>query len=81
MHVKVLFFAQARDHAGGAERQQVCRDGATVSELLDSLVNEMPGLAALRPHLAVAIDGELVHGDRPLMAGAEVALLPPVSGG
>ncbi len=81
MQVTVLFFAQARDQAGASERQQPCRDGATVSELLDGLVADLPALASLRPHLAVAIDGELVRGDAPLRAGAEVALLPPVSGG
>lgn len=81
MQVRVLFFAQAREQAGSAERHQQCREGARVSDLLDSLVADIPGLGALRPHLAVAIDGELVRGDAPLVADAEVALLPPVSGG
>ncbi len=81
MQVKVLFFAQARDHAGTAERQLECAEGARVSDLLDRLTAEIPTLAVLRPHLAIAIDGELVRGDALLVAGGEVALLPPVSGG
>jgi molybdopterin converting factor small subunit len=35
----------------------------------------------LVPHLALAVDGELLRGDAPLRAGCELALLPPVSGG
>lgn len=81
MQVRVLFFAQAREHAGTPERELECPAGARVSDLLERLVADAPGLAALRPHLAIAVDGELVRGDAALTAGAEVALLPPVSGG
>lgn len=81
MKVRVLFFAQAREQAGASERQLECGEGDRVSDLLDRLVADAPSLALLRPHLAVAINGELVRGDAPLVAGGEVALLPPVSGG
>lgn len=81
MRVRVLFFAQARDHAGTSELDLECREGASVAELLDRVVADAPGLASIRTHLAVAVDGELVRGDARLPAGAEVALLPPVSGG
>jgi molybdopterin converting factor small subunit len=40
-----------------------------------------PGLAELRPHLAVAVDGTLARTGEPLVEGCELALLPPVSGG
>lgn len=81
MQVKVLFFAQAREHAGASERELECGEGDRVSDLLDRLVADVPALSALRPHLAVAINGELVRVDARLIAGGEVALLPPVSGG
>jgi len=57
-------------------------DGSTVADLVERLTVAHPGLEALWPRLAVAVDGE-VAGDRTvtLHDGAEVALLPPVSGG
>ena len=45
------------------------------------IAREHPALASLRSHLAVAQDGVLVRANDPLRDGAELALLPPVSGG
>ena len=55
--------------------------GARVGDLRRELLARHPALAVLLPRLAVAIDGEIVAGDPELSAGAEIALLPPVSGG
>jgi molybdopterin converting factor small subunit len=52
-----------------------------VADALGVLEARHPGLAALRPHLAIAVDRELARGDRALAEGMELALLPPVSGG
>jgi len=40
-----------------------------------------PELDALWPHLALAVNGALADDQAPLPPGAELALLPPVSGG
>ena len=81
MTVTVLFFAQAREHAGRDRASLELPEGSRVADLLEVIGRDHPGLAALRPHLAVAVDGQLAEPGSPLRAGAEVALLPPVSGG
>ena len=55
--------------------------GATVAELRRALAAAAPELASQLPRWAIAVDGELAGSDRALADGAEVALLPPVSGG
>ena len=81
MTVKVLFFAQARDHAGAAHDSLELGENARVADALTLLRERHPGLAPLWPHLAIALNGELVAGEAAIPAGAELALLPPVSGG
>jgi molybdopterin synthase catalytic subunit len=80
MVIRVLAFASAREALGAAERE-VHLAGGTLGELAAALAAERPALGELWPRLAIAVDGEIVSGDRPLVDGAEVALLPPVSGG
>ena len=81
MTFTVLFFAQARDRAGCAECALELPEGSRVTDALARLRATYPGLDPLVPHLAVAMNGELVPHETPLRAGAELALLPPVSGG
>lgn len=78
----MLSFATALDAVGSAETEHDLPDGSTVADLVERLTAEHPALESLWPRLAVAVDGE-VAGDRTvtLHDGAEVALLPPVSGG
>lgn len=81
MIVTVLFFAQAREHAGRARGTLELPEGSRVADALARLEREHPALAPLWPHLAVAVDRRLVRGDAVLADGVELALLPPVSGG
>ncbi len=81
MTVQVLFFAQARERAGRAQALLELPEGARLGDLTARLLSEYPALQPLVPTLAVAVDGELARPDTTLHAGAEVALLPPVSGG
>jgi molybdopterin converting factor subunit 1 len=81
MRVRLLAFASASEALGTAERDWELAEGARVADLTAALARAAPALAPLLPRLAVALDGELVRGDAPLRDGAEVALLPPVSGG
>jgi molybdopterin converting factor small subunit len=55
-------------------------DGATVADALARLAADQPVLAA---HLPAALPVAGVHAgrDRPLLAGEELALVTPVSGG
>ena len=81
MRLTVLFFAQARERAGCASAPLELPAGSTVEDAMRVIARDHPSLASLWPHLAVALDGELVRGPVTLRDGAELALLPPVSGG
>jgi sulfur-carrier protein len=72
-------FAQARE-AAGRSRETV--DGATVDEVL-AVARERYGeeFAALLPTCRIWVNGEPAHGNDPVAADDEVAVLPPVSGG
>lgn len=77
---KVLLFGPLRDLAGWRERSI---DAASVSALTNALAAEDSDLgAALRgPGVQVAVDQAIVKGDAALNDNAEVAFLPPMSGG
>jgi MoaD family protein len=77
--VTVRLFAALRDLAGSSRVQA---EGETVGELVRQL-SERYGerFATVARAGSVVVDGERVSSDRPLGAGDEVALLPPVSGG
>ena len=81
MRVRLLAFATAATEIGAAESEIELAEGATVDDLRRELLARHPGLEGLWPRLAVAIDGELAPAGGSLADGAEVALLPPVSGG
>ena len=72
-------FAQARE-AAGTGRDDV--PGSTVAEVLDAAVARYgPAFAAVLPTAAVWVDGEPADRRAAVGATAEVAVLPPVSGG
>ncbi|NMO20966.1 molybdopterin converting factor subunit 1 [Pyxidicoccus fallax] len=79
--ITVLFFAAARERAGGARQTLEVPEDARVSDVLRLLSERHPALAPLLPHLRVAVDQEFVGPEAPVRAGAEVALIPPVAGG
>jgi molybdopterin converting factor small subunit len=76
---RVRYFAQARE-AAGTGREVLA--GATVGEVLDAAVRlHGQRLAAVLPTAAVWLDGEPAERGDPVAEEAEVAILPPVSGG
>ena len=81
MRVRLLAFATVANEIGAAESELELPPDATVATLRDQLIAENPGLERVWRRLAVAVDGELAAADTALADGAEVALLPPVSGG
>jgi molybdopterin converting factor subunit 1 len=77
----VRLFAVARDRAG---RPQVDIDlplPATVADLRLMLALQHPELAALAPSVSIAVDSEYANDATLILPGAQVALIPPVSGG
>jgi molybdopterin synthase catalytic subunit len=81
MKIRLLAFATAADALGTGERELEIPDGSRISDLRARLDQDHPGMVPLWSRLAVALDGRIVPADTPLEDGAEVALLPPVSGG
>ncbi|HEX3552654.1 MAG TPA: molybdenum cofactor biosynthesis protein MoaE [Thermoanaerobaculia bacterium] len=81
MKIHLLAFASAGDALGASEMELEMPEGSRVSDLRARLDREHPGMVPLWPRLAVAVDGRVVSVEEPLRDGAEVALLPPVSGG
>jgi molybdopterin synthase catalytic subunit len=80
MQVSVLGFAGVREIVG-ARLELELPEGSRVAQLSAELEARFPALIPYRDRLAVAIDGELATAESLLSEGAEVALLPPVSGG
>lgn len=77
---RVLLFGRLSDMAGWRDRQI---DSPFLSALRRKLTEEDAALgeALAAPGVQVALDQVIVRGDAPLNAGAEVAFLPPMSGG
>lgn len=81
MKIQLLAFATARDALGATELAFEIEPGSSVADLAEILQRDYPRLAAIWPRVAVAVDGEIVEPETELWSDAEVALLPPVSGG
>jgi len=81
MKACVRLFARAKDLAGADTVTVHLPDGATVAELRRQLAAEHPALANLLARCAVAVNDEFAEDTLTLPLQAEIALLPPVSGG
>lgn len=80
MPVQVLYFAGARDAAGTAQ-EVLSSVPSTVGDLRRALTVAHPGLARVIARCRIAVDQEFVDDGAELRDGAEVAVVPPVSGG
>ncbi len=78
MSVTVLYFATLRD-AAGVSSEQVARP-ASLRELY-ATVAERHDFKLPIGRLRVSMNGEFCDWEHPVLDGAEVAFLPPVSGG
>jgi molybdopterin synthase catalytic subunit len=81
MDVTVRLFASLREHAGSGTLELELADGATVADAIAQLRGgALAGLPENAPFVT-AVAREYVKPDHPLVAGDELALVPPVSGG
>jgi len=80
MTVRVLFFAHYADIVGRRERAVTLPPGASVRDLAARLEGEF-ALGDLLAQGRVAVDAEFAHAGTALYDGAEVAWMPPMSGG
>lgn len=81
MRVRVRLFAGTREAVGAGSLDVELPEGARVDDALAALCARHPRLAAYRGHALYALDGAFVPTSERLRAGAELAILPPVSGG
>jgi molybdopterin synthase catalytic subunit len=82
MTVSVRLFAILRERAGRDSVEIELPEGATVGDAFARLA-ETPGLAELveRMPLRMAVNREYASAGAPIMAGDELAVIPPISGG
>lgn len=81
MIVRVRLFAAARQEAGSDLIDVTLKRRATVADLRDALAGQLPALANLFARAAFAIDAEYAADSRIVPDDADVACIPPVSGG
>jgi molybdopterin converting factor subunit 1 len=81
MKLTIRLFARARDLAGADSISVDLPAASTVRDLKSRLAADRPALAGMLECSALAVDNELADDSLLLQAGAEIALLPPVSGG
>jgi molybdopterin converting factor subunit 1 len=77
----VKLFAVARERIGQSVIQVELPAGASAAQLRSALAAQFPDLSSLLPHSRLAINNDYATDSTPLAPTAEIALIPPVSGG
>ena len=81
MKVTILFFSQLRDICGMEELELEISESSTIGDLLESLYQRFEGLQKWDSRILIAADHEYVSRDALVVAGQEIAIMPPVQGG
>jgi molybdopterin synthase catalytic subunit len=82
MEVEVSFYGHLRRLAGGRTRTiEIGSNHPTVGDLRTAIAVAIPAIAPHLPQSSVGMGVELISDEAPLLTGAEISLLPPVSGG
>jgi sulfur-carrier protein len=81
MRVNVKLFAAARELAGGDTLEIDLPAGATVANLRETLMERLPRATDLLARSMFAIECDYASDDQRLQPSAEIACIPPVSGG
>ena len=79
--MKVLYFAQAADASGCREEDWSVREPLRLEDFLAEATRRHPALEMISSQCRVASAGNYVGAGEWLDPGAEVAIIPPVSGG
>lgn len=67
--------------AAGCRQLQLAWTGGTVADLRRAVAAACPAIGPLLARSAVAVGGRYAVADEPVNPGADVAIIPPVSGG
>jgi molybdopterin converting factor subunit 1 len=78
--ITVLYFAAARQ-AAGLDEESIPPQARTVRDLRRLLAERHPSLGRVLERCRIAVEEEFASDDAPVPDGAEVAVIPPVSGG
>lgn len=81
MKVSVKLFAVAKQWADADAVELELPAEAKIADLRRSLLNQLPRLEKFGPHLRFAVNSEYADEETKIPTGAEVACIPPVSGG
>lgn len=81
MRVRIHLFAIARQKAGRPEIEVDLPGESTVAALKAALGNQVPDLSPILSAARFAVNAEYADDATPIPPGADVALIPPVSGG
>lgn len=81
MRVKVLFFGMLKDVTGFAAEQIELEEPASLATVWDLYATRYPRIGELKSHLRLALNHEFSGLNAAVTPGAEIAFLPPVSGG
>lgn len=81
MNVRVKLFAVARQLAGRDAVEVELPAEATARQLRGAIIEQFPVLAGVLSHSRLAINNEYAANESPIPAAADVAIIPPVSGG
>lgn len=78
--IRVSLFAGMAE-AAGCRQLDVAWQGGTVADLRAAVARACPAVAPLLARSAIAVEGRYAADAAVISAGAEVAVIPPVSGG
>jgi molybdopterin converting factor subunit 1 len=81
MNVRVKLFAVAKQRIGRAEVDVALPDAATVRQLRGAIVEQYPALADVLAHARLAVNSDYAADTTVISPMAEIAIIPPVSGG
>lgn len=81
MKLTLLLFATLKDAAPDGRLEIEVPDNARVADVWDAAIARAPQLAKWRRHARVAVNQEYAGDNEIVPANAEIALIPPVSGG
>ncbi len=81
MIVEVKLFAAARQYAESDVLSVEIADDATIGDLRSAIAAKCPALSPLLASSMIAVNHEYARDEMPVPTCAEIAFIPPVSGG
>jgi sulfur-carrier protein len=81
MKLSVKLFAVARQRVGRDCVEVEVPLGSTIRQLRGAMVEQFPALADVMAHVRLAVNSDYAADGMTIPASAEVAVIPPVSGG